>query len=128
MSGKFHYDTYLTLLQAEAMSGEKRSQMVGAMPEKEQAEAVDRLRTLIITSPRFTMLDIKEPTSAIITAMAKTIITVADNFAGVPESAGIKTLRALVHPAKFAFLISFSRLQRPRNPLTRRRWKNLPTP
>jgi len=95
MSGKFHYDTYLTLLQAEAMSGEKRSQMVGAMPEKEQAEAVDRLRTLIITSPRFTMLDIKEPTSAIITAMAKTIITVADNFAGVPESAGIKTLRAV---------------------------------
>ena len=104
MSDKFHYDTKLLKLQAEAMSGELRSQMVGVMPEKEQAEAIAVLRTLIISSPLFTATNMKEPTSAIILAMAKKIITVADSVAAAPESASQKTLRSLAHPSKFGVM------------------------
>lgn len=104
MSDKFHYDTNLLKLQAEAMSGELRSQMVGVMPEKEQAEAIAVLRTLTISSPLFTATNMKEPTSAIILAMAKKIITVADSVAAAPESASQKTLRSLAHPSKFGVM------------------------
>ena len=104
---KFHFLPSSVLWLLENMSGLSRTEMPGAMPKAVEGEAVSALRTELVALPVHTASEMADPTPAIILQMCKTIITIADSIAALPEDTSTKLIEASAHPSKFSLLKKF---------------------
>jgi hypothetical protein len=104
MTSKFHWTPRGVLWLAGQLSGSKRTEMPGVMPKAREGDALNNLRDLYIEFPAFQGLDILNPTTEIILAMCKTLVSVADKLAALPADSSDKTIAATCHPSNFNLL------------------------